>query len=896
VTRTPTAGLRRERLSNGVTLLVQRRPAAPVAALVTLVRAGFLDEPDDLVGISHVLEHMLFKGTPTLGPGELAQRTKAIGGTLNAYTSYDRTVYYASVPVRNATELIALQADQVRNPLLDADELRRELGVIIQEARRKLDSPGAVAGETLHELLYQTHRLRRWRIGLEDTLRTFRRDQVAGYYRSRYVPERTIVALVADLDEDVALDALRANWADWSGGAGEVPAGPSEESAATVATRTLSGDVVLSELVLGWRAPGVLAAEVPALDVASAILGLGRGSRFSQRLREPGLVNAIGVSNYGVVDAGVFAIGAELDPSRLGQALQVVGDAITELAHELPSPAEFDRARTLLRARIVRRLERYESRAIALADAEALGDVTRVDREESDLLAVTPVAVRDVASQWLMPEGVSSVAYLPRGSDVRFDMEILQRSFAGGDDGRAHPAVVLSEASDLRTQLDTIPGSPSLRAGRQGSHSRLTTHDSGPLGIRHISTDTLDILTARFGDVGQTTLSIYRERNVVETVSNAGTAALAMRAMVRGTEQFDASALAFAMESLGGTLSPSLGADALGLGSTVLTEHVAKAASLLAEVLYHPRLDVRTIEIERALLIEDARAVADDMVRFPLQLALGVAFHDEGYGSPTLGTPDSLAGLTAASVHEWHGELVQGGRTTIVAVGDGDPERVAHEIAAAFGGVVIPGTTASAGRTTGSGLTAASGVTAGSRIERRDRKQSALAMIFPGPSRADPDRFAAETWSGIAAGLGGRLFESLRSARSLAYSVMANSWQRRRAGALITYIATDPVRLEEARTAMLEELAVFRREPPSAEELARATAMLAGHVEMSRQTAGSLAGEIADAWLLGEGLVELENPAAPYRAVTAEAVHAVAARSLDPVLRAEGVVAAIATE
>jgi predicted Zn-dependent peptidase len=140
------------------------------------------------------------------------------------------------------------------------------------------------------------------------------------------------------------------------------------------------------------------------------------------------------------------------------------------------------------------------------------------------------------------------------------------------------------------------------------------------------------------------------------------------------------------------------------------------------------------------------------------------------------------------------------------------------------------------------------------------------------------------------------MFESLRSARSLAYTVMANSWQRRSSGGLLTYIATDPARLDEARDAMLEELSLFHREPPSAVEVSRASAMLAGRAEMSRQTASAFAGEIADAWMLGAGLGELEDPAAPYRQVTATAIHAVTARSLDPALRAEGVVAAMATE
>ncbi len=164
-------------------------------------------------------------------------------------------------------------------------------------------------------------------------------------------------------------------------------------------------------------------------------------------------------------------------------------------------------------------------------------------------------------------------------------------------------------------------------------------------------------------------------------------------------------------------------------------------------------------------------------------------------------------------------------------------------------------------------------------------------MLYPGPSRKDADRFAAETWGAIAAGLGGRLFESLRSKRSLAYTVIANSWQRQRAGGLLTYIATETgARLDEARDAMLEELAIFHREAPSLEELERATEMACrcrGNVEAPEQRVPLPAG-IADALAAGErGSDELDDRAASYRAVTAESVLAVTARSLDPAARAK---------
>ncbi|HEY4320160.1 MAG TPA: pitrilysin family protein [Gemmatimonadales bacterium] len=870
----PTGGLFREQLPNGLTLLIQQRHSVPAAALVTHVRAGFLDEPDALQGASHVLEHMLFKGTPSLGPGELAQRTKALGGTLNAYTSYDRTVYYASAPSRHLADLAALQADQVQHALIDPDELRRELGVIIQEARRKLDSPGAVAGETLHDLLYDRHRIRRWRIGTEAALEGFTRDDIAGYYHSRYVPSRVIVALVSDIDPLDAAAMLRAEWGDWTGAPPEIPPGPVENHAAVLRARRMSGDVARSELVLGWRGPGELHDDVPALDVAAAILGTGRGSRFAKALREPGLVTDVGVSSYGVIDTGVFSIGAELDAAVLDDVLAVVAGAVTDLTRDIPSDGELARAVTLLRAGTARRLDRYESRAIALADAEALGDVRRLDGEIGRLLAVTPDAVRAAAQRWLRLDELSAVAYLPSASEVPFDVATLQNAMASARSGSS--AVIATALPPERVVVPEI-------ITRAGAPARLSVH--------HLVAGSCDILTASFGDSGQTSLAIYRARRQPEGPDNAGLGALAIRSMLRGTQRFDAAHLAFAMESLGGGVGPSLSADLIGFHANVLSEHAGTAASLLAEVLFAPRLDTGAITIERQQLRDDAHAVADDMVRFPMQLALGVAFNDHGYGAPTLGTDASIDRLDAAAIRQWHQAAIRGGRTTIVGVGDGNAEQLAQAIAAA--------TSTWCGQGDGAAVVAdhtSIAVQAGVRRDGRDRQQSALAMLFPGPTRHDANRFAAEVWSGIAGGLGGRLFESLRSARSLAYTVMASSWQRRRAGGLLTYIAMDPDRLDEARDAMLEELAAFRAEPPTAEEVTRSRAMLMGEIEMARQTPGAVAGEIADAWLLGDGLADLEDPMAPYAGVTAEAVHAVAAQYLDPDRRAEGIVAASRAE
>src|SRR3954469_25154950 len=201
----PSDSVRRQRLANGLTVLVRRDSSAPVVAIVTYVSAGYFDETDDVIGIAHVLEHMYFKGTPSRGVGEIAKETKALGGYLNAATIYDHTSYYTVLPSPAFAHGLAIQSDAYASSLIDSDELRRELEVIIEEAKRKDDNPSAVATETLYELLHDRHRIRRWRIGREEALRGFTADAVRQFYRSFYHPENTVLVIVGDVDPDDAL-------------------------------------------------------------------------------------------------------------------------------------------------------------------------------------------------------------------------------------------------------------------------------------------------------------------------------------------------------------------------------------------------------------------------------------------------------------------------------------------------------------------------------------------------------------------------------------------------------------------------------------------------------------------------------------------------------------------
>jgi zinc protease len=861
-----TVGARTERLANGLTLVAQRDPSAPAVAVVTHVRAGFFDEPDEWQGISHVLEHMFFKGTPRRAVGRIAQETKALGGYLNASTSYDRTLYYVVLPARNLAGALDIQSDALRNAALDGGELARELQVIIEEAKRKLDSPAAVTGETLHALRFDRHRIRRWRIGHAEQLAGFTATDLRGYYASRYTPDRVVIALVGDLEPAELIARARPFYEEWRVPPTPLSAGPAEGASDGVRVRTLRGDVRQAELVLGWRGVPSLDPDEPALDLAAAILGTGRGSWLHRALREPGIAASVGAYSYAPEEVGVFGAGASGAPERVGEMVRGIAREIARLRDAGPTEGEVARARTLLQVRWVRRMESFEARATALAWAAAHGDVALLDREYARLLTATPGEIRDAARRHLVPANVAAVEYLPEGSASALTVELLDEAF---------------RASAPRPSSNGAAPTPSPVARTR----RSVAGGSATAGTHHFTLPGADLLVHRKGGIPTTTLHLHFPR-AWEEAAHAGLGALAIRSAVRGTDALDAAGLALAMERLGGTLAPSASTDALALGTTVLTEHLGEAARLIGSVIASARFAGDDVAAERSVLLEEAREGGDDMFRFPFQLAFRGAFGDRGFGIPAGGLESSLASLTSAAASAAWREVTSG-RPTIVVVGDEEPARLAETVANALPELVerrVDGVRAGADPAPWLAGTAAP------TIVERTKQQSAFAMLFPGPSRLDDRHTAAEVWAAVASGLGGRLFEALREKRSLAYTVLGTAWARRRAGALGVYIATSPAREEEARAEMLKELAKFAAEPAGAEELERAREYLAGQTEIARMTAGAVAGEIAEAWLQGRGLEELESPWEKYRRVTAEEVLAVARESLDPARRAEGVV------
>ncbi len=864
----------REQLPNGLTLLVRRDRSAPVVAIVTHVKAGYFDETDDIVGIAHVLEHMFFKGTATRGVGQIARETKTNGGYLNAHTIYDHTSYYTVLPSAALLQGLDIQFDAYANSVIDAGELARELEVIIQEAKRKRDSPHAVAIESLYALLHDQHRIRRWRIGDEDPLRALTRDQLMSFYRYWYRPSNTVLSIVGDVDPDQVRREVMARHGTLDAGEPERARGPMETSAPGFRFREWTGDIAQQQLAFGWRAPGIMHPDSAALDLAAIALGTGRASRLYRAVRERQLASSVSAWNYTTDNIGVFVTGAESPSAHAPEAAVQLWREVQAARTVGFRTSEVVRAQRIIEARWLRRLESMDGQASYLASWEAEGGLDLATTYNERLMALTADALQDAVKRHLDPSQVSVVSYRPTDSEpLAADADALRqmlRDVEGAGSSVLPPPTVPTPSSTPAIGSPFLRLDPVAERLSDGVHVFRTLHG-------------VPVLILPRPGAPIATIGVYqRGGSCLEPAGGEGLARLSAQSMLKGTTSRTGARIAEATEELGASIGVSASLESLGWSLSVPTRHLSVAAELLADVTQHPTFPVDGVETERALAIAEYGRLRDDMYRWPMRMATSAAYASHPYARSVIGTSDSLAKLDADAARAFHAAHVQQAASVIALVGDVQPEEAAAMVIRAFDTLAFRDDVAPD--------PVQWSAVALNANDTREKQQTALALLFPGPARNDPERFSTQVLSAIASGLGGRFFEQLRDKQSLAYTVSAFPIERRMAGSFAAYIATSPAREDEARAGLLTEFAKLREQAPTMDELDRARRYLIGTNAISQQSAGSVLGDLVEAWLFGDGLHEPSEYGSRIASVTAQAVLDVSRRYFDPTRVIEGVV------
>src|ERR1043165_6897842 len=333
-------------LPDGLTVIVKEDRSAPVASVQAWCATGSIFEDEKLgAGLSHILEHMLFKGTKTQKANDIAQKIQDVGGYINAYTSFDRTVYWIDVPKDGVTTALDVLSDAMMNSTLPPEEYAKEQEVIRREFAMGFDDPDRMAGQLLFATAYQRHPYRLPVIGQMEVYNQLTQEQVMQYYKTRYVPNNLTFIIVGDVDAEKIhqqLDEFFKAYPEKSLKPIFIPREPPQlgrrEAHNPFATE-------ITRLALAWHIPELTHPDVSVLDLLSIILGDGRSSRLYRGVREAGLAFQIAAFSYTPGDPGLLGVDATVDPAKRADSERAILRIFEELKRDGVTADELTKAK-----------------------------------------------------------------------------------------------------------------------------------------------------------------------------------------------------------------------------------------------------------------------------------------------------------------------------------------------------------------------------------------------------------------------------------------------------------------------------------------------------------------------------------------------------------------------
>ncbi|HEY8369201.1 MAG TPA: pitrilysin family protein [Thermodesulfobacteriota bacterium] len=835
-------------LPNGMTVILQRNSAAPVVAFNVWVKVGSTDETDSEAGIAHVIEHMLFKGTTTRPVGRIAQEIEGAGGEINAFTTFDHTVYHIVIASRYASTALDVLADAMQNSTFDPDEYARERRVVLEEILRAEDSPERQVSNALFRTVFEKHPYGRPVIGYSHVVANYPRDAIYAFYKKWYKPNNMTLVVVGDFDPE----ALRPEIEKAFGGFQAAPlpprAKPVEPRQTAYRGTVLARPVNRTYLNFGWHIPSVKSDDVFALDVLAQILGQGESSRLYQEVKvEKELVHSIYAYAYTPEDPGLFSIGMTLDADKVEDAARAALAEAFRLRHDLVTPFELRKAKTNIESEFVYTRETVEGQARNLGYFQTvIGDIgyqkTYLDR----VAQVTAEDVRRVARTYLTPEGLSAALLLPEAEKDRATADDLGR--------------IAREAYAAAEQA-------AVRAGAQASDGEVTkvVLDNG-LTVLVKEAHAVPIVSLRLVFLGGLRF---------ETEQTAGLNNFLAGMLTKGTTNRSALEIAREIESIAGTIDGDSGKNTFGVSATLLSKYLEEGLDLFADVALNPSFPETEIAKRRRDVLAAIKAQEDNPSSYAFRVFYRALFPDHPYGLDTLGTETSVKAITRQDLVNFYATYAVPNNAVLAVVGDVSTPDILARIQETFGRWPRKATTLP---------DPAPQAPHGPTIveEHKPKAQAQIVMGNIGTTFDDPDKYALQVMNAVLSGQGGRLFFELRDKESLAYALTSFSAEGLEPGAFGVYMGTAPDKVPAAIAGLERELTRIRTEKVSPEELQRAKRYLIGSFEIDLQRGSAVALNLALNELYGLGYDEYRRYAARVNAVTADDVLRVAQKYIHP--------------
>lgn len=403
-------------LDNGLRVIVKEIPSYPIATVNVWVNVGAKNDPEGYSGLAHFFEHLLFKGTTTRPPGQIAYEVESLGGYLNAMTSLDYTTYFIVVPSEYVDKAMEVQADAIRNSVFDQAEIDRERTVIHEEIRLRIDSPQTHLVDMAIRELFPGTVYARPVIGTFEELANVNRREMLDFHAKYYVPNNMVLVVAGNVNAAEVFSQAERLYGDMVPRSMPSPDYISMPNLDNVIYLHEERPIQQSYVFLGHPGPGLNTRDAAALTMTGIILGGGRSSRlYRQLVEEEYIVNSVSASYSGFSEIGLFAIMAQLDPENRDRFSEIVKNELTRLQNELVNEDELSRARTMARSQLAFSTESSTNVAMYLGQMEIYGGVMGAVNRSAILEGITADDIQRAAQMYLDPDAYIYSEIMPVG-------------------------------------------------------------------------------------------------------------------------------------------------------------------------------------------------------------------------------------------------------------------------------------------------------------------------------------------------------------------------------------------------------------------------------------------------------------------------------------------------
>jgi zinc protease len=810
-------------LRNGLTVIIRERHSQPLAAVTVYVKSGALNEADNEAGLAQITARLLLKGTAKLGKGEFERAILGLGGRLDTEVDFDHTSFRVVAPAESVAKILELEADLLQSPALPQAELKRAVTESLREARKLEDRTPDSAVEGLLPVAFTNSRLKRPRFGTEAQLSAITRAQVQSFHAVNYQPQNVIVSIVGDVFTSQTILPVQQLFGTW--GKPGTPVAPiavtaDEPPQDKLRYRNGRADIGRTLVSIGYRVPPLPmnaegTKERATLEVLSAALATGRGSRLIQVLREglrvtpeardkgelSGLVSDISFEYHSWAPGGLLVAQLSVDPARIDRAEAEYFREIERFKREIIGEGELLRARFMLEKRYYDLQSRVEREADLLAFYQArLGESRLIDAWVSQIGTVTGADVQRAAAKYLVSTNTSVYEIEPT--------QATPRTFTA--DTFAETMSIFAPAMIQPVKQEEVKQAVALRVFKQGAErggiieGRNVIIAEAPLPVRDFS-----ILRGARAFVREdkslpkTVVAIlFQGGRLIEDQGTSGTTELMLRTMLKSTTTKKGDLIAHEAESLGGDITVVNEPDFFGLAVSALSRNVEQVTRLAMDILENPFFDKGEFIRERDRLLADQLTRRDDTEARADELMRSSLYPAHPYGMPRLGSREIVKGLTEDHLTAWYARTIQKQFPIVVIVGDTDGSALVSRI---FSEGFKRSDLDKSMKVSLPGLSAAPQA----ETETRDKRLSAVSVGVRTPAGQSNDIFALSILAPYVA---------MKAQQATGESVSSiNDWLLA-SGTFSASMQADPTGDGAARDALLAELGKTASSPPSGDD------------------------------------------------------------------------------